>query len=350
MTNLRPVVLSGGSGTRLWPLSTPERPKQFVPLFNGRSLFELTVSRLESISSAMPPVIVTGKPHVSLVHDALRNSGVEFARILVEPIGRNTAPAALAAALAAEPEDVLVIVPSDHLISNVSAFGDAVGLAAAQAGTGNIVTFGIEPTRPETGYGYIEIGDLLGDGAHTVARFKEKPVAGEAELLATDGHHVWNSGMFVARADHLLAEAGSHCPDVLAGVRRALPEISDETTGIEIEVLDEAFGGIESISIDYAIMEKTDKALVIPIDVGWDDVGSYESLLAALSRDAAGNHIAGEVTISDVSGSFIKATSRAVAVAGLSGVVVVETPDAVLVVPLDRSQSVRELSERADRD
>lgn len=313
-------------------------------------MFELTVSRLQAMSSAMSPLVVTGKAHVSLVHDALRDAGVGSARILVEPVGRNTAPAALAAALAAEPGDVLVIVPSDQLISDVSAFREAVGLAAEQAGKGHIVTFGIKPTRPETGYGYIEIGNQLGDGAHEVTRFKEKPVAAEAELLASDGRHVWNSGMFVARADHLLAEAGSHCPDILAGVKGALPAVGAQAAGIEIDEFGETFGGIEAISIDYAIMEKTDKALVIPIDVGWDDVGSYESLLAALSRDAAGNHVEGNVTINDVSGSFIKGTSRAVAVSGLSGVVVVETPDAVLVVPLDRSQSVRELSERADRD
>ncbi|HEX6300436.1 MAG TPA: mannose-1-phosphate guanylyltransferase [Acidimicrobiia bacterium] len=350
MTKLRPVVLSGGSGTRLWPLSTPERPKQFVPLFNGRSLFELTLARLRAISRPMPPLVVTGRPYVSLVRDALRNSGVESARVLVEPIGRNTAPAALAAALTAEPDDVLVIVPSDHLITDVSAFRDAVGLAADQAGNGNIVTFGIKPTRPETGYGYIEIGDQLGDRAHQVTRFKEKPGAAEAERLASDGGHVWNSGMFVARADHLLGEAESHCPDILAGVARALPEIGGVAGGIAIDEIGETFADVEAISFDHAIMERTDKALVIPIDVGWDDVGSYESLLAALNRDSAGNHLEGNVTISDVSGSFIKATSRAVAVAGMSDVVVVETPDAVLVVPLERSQSVRELSERADRD
>jgi mannose-1-phosphate guanylyltransferase/mannose-6-phosphate isomerase len=350
VTNLRPVVLSGGSGTRLWPLSTPERPKQFVPLFNGRSLFELTLSRLQVISDARPPLVVTGKAHVSLVHDALRNSGVESARVLVEPIGRNTAPAALAAALAAEPDDLLVIVPSDHLISDVAAFRDAVGLAAHHAGNGNIVTFGIKPTRPETGYGYIEIGDQLGDGAYEVTRYKEKPVTAEAERLASDGRHFWNSGMFVAQADHLLAEAHSRCADILAGVTAALPEIGSRAAGIEIDEIGETFGGVEAISIDYAIMEKTDRGLVIPIDVGWDDVGSYESLLAALHRDPAGNHVDGNVTISDVSGSFVKATSRTVTVAGLSGVVVVETPDAVLVVPLDRSQSVRELAERVDRD
>jgi mannose-1-phosphate guanylyltransferase/mannose-6-phosphate isomerase len=347
---LRPVVLSGGSGTRLWPLSTPERPKQFVPLFDGRSLFELTLSRLQGISNAGSPLVVTGRAHVSLVSDALKASGVDSSRVLVEPTGRNTAPAALAAALLAKPDDILAIVPSDHLVTDVAAFRDAVGIAADHAGGGRIVTFGIRPSRAETGYGYIEIGDSHGSAAHSVARFKEKPDTTEAETLASDGRHVWNSGMFVARADQLLAEAGTHCPEILAGVTNALPEIKGDGGGIEIHELGEAFQDVESISIDYAIMERTDNAIVIPIDVGWDDVGSYRSLLTALTRDSNGNHVEGEVTIADVSGSFVKASSRAVAVAGLNDVVVVETPDAVLVVPLDRSQYVRELSERADRD
>lgn len=345
---MRPVVLSGGSGTRLWPLSTPERPKQFVPLFDGRSLFELTLSRVVGIANARSPVVVTGKAHVALVRDALKASGVGSARVLVEPVGRNTAPAALAAALLAEPDDILVILPSDHLVSDVSAFRDAVGIAAGHASEGRIVTFGINPSRAETGYGYIELGGTQGS-AHSVARFKEKPDKAEAQRLTSDGRHVWNSGMFVARADHLLAEARTHCPQVLAGVTAALSEIGGDAGGVAPDELGETFGDIESISIDYAIMEKTDRAIVIPIDVGWDDVGSYRSLLNALRRDASGNHVDGNVTIDDVSGSFVVATSRTVAVAGLSDVVVVETPEAVLVMPLDQSQHVRELSERADR-
>lgn len=344
------MVLSGGSGTRLWPLSTPERPKQFVPLFDGRSLFELTLARLHGIRNAAAPIVVTGGAHASLVHDSLKGADVNSGWVVVEPVGRNTAPAALAAALVADPDDVLVIVPSDHLISDVAAFQDAVAAAADHAGEGGIITFGINPSRAETGYGYIEIGPSRGDGAHSVARFKEKPDPAEAQRLSSDGRHVWNSGMFVARTDHLLAEARTHCPEIVKGVIAAIPESGGDADSIRVSELDESFGGVEAISIDYAIMEQTDKALVIPIDVGWDDVGSYRSLLAALSRDATGNHIEGDVTTTDVSGSFIKATSRAVAVAGLSDIVVVETPEVVLVVPIDRSETVRELSKRTDRD
>jgi mannose-1-phosphate guanylyltransferase / mannose-6-phosphate isomerase len=350
VNNLRPVVLSGGSGTRLWPLSTPERPKQFVPLFGGKSLFELTLSRVHGIANVSPPLVVTGRAHASLIQDALIGSGIESSRVLLEPAGRNTAPAALAAALISDPSDVLLIVPSDHLVADVPAFQEAIGVATQHTRNGRIVTFGINPSRAETGYGYIEMGEPLGENAYSVTRFKEKPDHQEAERLVSDGRHVWNSGMFVARADDLLTEAAIHCPEVLSGVRRAVPEIDGEATRVQISELEESFEEVESISIDYAIMEETDKAVVIPIDVGWDDVGSYRSLLNALSRDAAGNHVDGNAIISDVSGSFVAASSRVVAVAGLSDVVVVETPSAVLVVPVDRSQDVRELAERADRD
>ncbi len=342
---MRPVLLSGGSGTRLWPLSTPERPKQFVPLFGGRSLFDLTLARLDGIEDVAEPIVVTGTAHLDLVEAALQAGGVERSRVIVEPIGRNTAPAAIAAALISEPDDVMVILPSDHLIADVDGFQQALGLAAGHAREGAIVTFGIEPTRAETGYGYIETGNRREPGAFEVGVFKEKPSIEMARGMVADGRHVWNSGMFVARSDRFLEEARIHSPAIAGGVEAALPS-GDR----RVHALASSFGEVETDSIDYAIMEKTDRALVIPIDVGWDDVGSYRSLLAAVTRDSDGNHVEGEVTLQDVTGSFINATSRTVAVAGLSDVVVVETPDAVLVLPLDRSQEVRDLARRVDRD
>lgn len=342
---MRPVVLSGGSGTRLWPLSTVDLPKQFVPLFDGRSLFDLTLDRLDDIAGVGPPIVVTGSSHIGLVEDALSRAGSDDHLILVEPVGRNTAPAAIAAALVAGDDDVLVIVPSDHLISDVEGFREAVGRAVDHAWSGGIVTFGIRPSRPETGYGYIEIGEARGETVFEVRSFKEKPDQSGAEEMAGDGRHVWNSGMFVTRADHLIGEAETHCPDVVEVVRKAVPRGRGR-----VEELAEPFAAVEADSIDYAIMEKTDRALVIPIDVGWDDVGSYRSLLAALPRDGEGNHILGDVVVDDVTGSFIKATSRRVAVAGMRDVVVVETPEAVLVVPLEHSQVVRELSRRVESD
>lgn len=345
MTVLRPVILSGGSGTRLWPLSTHDVPKQFAPIFEGRSLFELTLSRLDGIADVGSPLVVTGADHVDLVQRSLSDSGIGNSLVIVEPTGRNTAPAALAAALLAGPEDVLVILPSDHLVSDVAGFQSAVAVAASHALTGPIVTFGIYPSRPETGYGYIEMGSPAGEGAFEVTRFKEKPASDEAERMVSDGRHVWNSGMFVATASRLLAEAEEHCEAVLRGVEAALPVAAAGT----IE-LGPSFAGVDAVSIDYAIMEKTGQALVVPIDLGWDDVGSYASLLHVVERDENGNHVSGAVTLRDVEGSFISAQSRKVVVAGLSDVVVVETADAVLVVPLDRSQEVGEISRQADRD
>lgn len=341
---MRPVILSGGSGTRLWPLSTPDLPKQFVPLFDGRSLFDLTLERLDGIQGVGTPIVVTGAPHRALVEEALQGAGMRDRLVLIEPVGRNTAPAALAAALVSGPDDVLVIVPSDHLISDLEGFGDAIGDASRHAGEGGIVTFGIRPSRPETGYGYIEIGEPLGDAAFEVRRFKEKPDQATAEEMVDDGRHVWNSGMFVARSDHLIDEARAHCPAILDGVRQAVPHVDGA-----VAELSGSFASVEAQSIDYAIMEKTDRAVVIPIDVGWDDVGSYRSLLTAVGRDADGNHIEGDVVVDEVHGSFVRATSRRLAVAGLSDVVVVETPEAVLVVPLDRSQDVRDLMRRVEQ-
>lgn len=339
------MILSGGSGTRLWPLSTPELPKQFVRLFDGRSLFDLTLARLDGIDGVAPPIVVTGAAHVGLVQEALERAGVEGGQIVVEPEGRNTAPAAIAAALVADPEDVLVIVPSDHLISDVDGFREAVGTAAGHAREGGIVTFGIQPTHPETGYGYIEIGEAKGPGAFEVTMFEEKPDIEGAREMVADGRHVWNSGMFVALSGHLLDEAGTLCAAMARGVRDALPP----GEGL-VRRLGDSFRDVEADSIDYAIMEKTEHALVIPIDVGWDDVGSYRSLLSAVTRDGDGNHISGEVTTSDVTGSFVWSTSRKVAVAGMEDVVVVETPDGVLVIRLDQSQEVRDLARRVDRD
>jgi mannose-1-phosphate guanylyltransferase/mannose-6-phosphate isomerase len=339
------VILSGGSGTRLWPLSTRDLPKQFVPLFDGRSLFDLTLERLDGIEGVGTPIVVTGAPHRALVEEALQSAGMRDRLVLVEPVGRNTAPAALAAALVSGPDDVLVIVPSDHLISDLEGFRDAIGDASRHAGEGGIVTFGIRPSRPETGYGYIEIGEPLDDAAFGVRRFREKPDQATAEEMVDDGRHVWNSGMFVARSDRLIDEARAHCPAILDGVRQAVPHV----VGAVAE-LSGSFASVEAQSIDYAIMEKTDRAVVIPIDVGWDDVGSYRSLLTAVGRDADGNHIDGEVVVDEVNGSFVKATSRRLAVAGLSDVVVVETPEAVLVMPLDRSQDVGDLMRRVEQD
>jgi len=302
----------------------------------------MTLTRLEGLAGAESPIVVTGNRHLALVGEELAGIGLEPRAVIVEPVGRNTAPAAIAAALVADEDEVLVILPSDHLIEDDEAFRSALGVAAAHAARGGIITFGIRPTRPETGYGYIEVGRAL-DGVFAVARFKEKPGPAEAGELAEDGKHLWNAGIFVVGAGQLLDEAEKQHPDLVGAVRAAMPDPHGQ-----VVELGDGFADIDPISIDYAIMEGTTNALVLPLDAGWDDVGSYVSLLHAAERDADGNHSDGDVFLEDVTGSFVKATSRKVVVAGLEDVVVVETPEVVLVMPLNRSQEVRRIQHEVD--
>lgn len=344
MPDIRPVILSGGSGTRLWPLSTTDVPKQFSARIGERTLFAMTLERLVGVDGVGSAIVVTGSAHIDLVRSEVARSSASVGTILIEPRGRNTAPAAVAAALVSAPETVLVILPSDHLITDLEGFHEGVAAAARLAAGGGIVTFGIRPTRPETGYGYIELGEVTGPG-FTVRTFREKPDQSEAVELVADGRHLWNSGMFVTRADQFLEEASLHCPAIVTAVSESLPGDPD----VEME-LGDSFIAAEAVSIDYAIMEKTDRALVVPLDVGWDDVGSYRSLLSVSERDEHGNHVDGDVTISDVRGSYIKSTSRPLVVAGMEDVVVVEAPEGVLVVPLERAQDVRELQEKVSPD
>lgn len=338
------MILSGGSGTRLWPVSTPNLPKQFASLIQGRSLFERTIQRLDPLPDAAGPIVITGAGHVDLVRSTAARAKVALALVIVEPVGRNTAPAAIAAALVSDPADVLVILPSDHLIGDEDGFRDAVSNAVEVAVSGHIVTFGIVPTSAETGYGYIEKGGSI-DGAFEVERFKEKPELDEAQRLFEDGRHLWNSGIFVVTAQVLLDEAAAHAPDILEGVRGAL----SGPRGDVLE-LDAAFADVERVSLDHAIMEKTDTAAVVPIEVGWDDVGSFNALWAVSDQDDHGNVISGDTVTLDVNGSLVLATSRRVAVAGLDDVVVVETPEAVLVLPRSRSQEVKRLIEDEETD
>lgn len=342
MASIRPVILSGGSGTRLWPLSTSGSPKQFAALIGDRSLFALTLERLVGIEGLAGAVVVTGGAHRDLVSSEVSASSAATSLVIVEPEGRNTAPAALAAALLSGEDDVLVILPSDHLVGDEAGFREAVEKAVDHAATGSIVTLGIRPSRPEAGYGYLELGEARG-AARALAGFIEKPPTDIAVSLVSGGNHLWNSGVFVVRADTLVAEADEHCPEVLAAVRSALPEQRGATV-----TLGPAFTSSPSVSLDHAIMEKTTRGIVLPVDVGWSDVGSYQSLLESLPRDEHGNHLSGDVVASDVTGSYVVATSRQLVVAGVDQIVVVETPDVVLVIPLDRAQDVRDLAQRAE--
>ena len=344
---VRPVILSGGAGTRLWPLSTESNPKQFLDLLGG-SLFEATLTRLDGLAGVAPAVVLTGAQHVDAVQRAVTAAGVEIDSVVVEPQGRNTAPAIIAAASLADPDDVLVVLPADHLIEDRIGFVAMVETAVSIARDGALVLFGVVPSRPETGYGYIETGVPVG-AALEVAAFIEKPAPEQAERFVIDGSHLWNSGMFVFTARAILDQATAICPDLVAGVIATVPG----HPGPRVD-LGAAFADVDAISIDHAVMEHTDRSLVLPIDVGWSDVGSWEAVWENSSHDASGNVLFGDVTAVNASGSYIHATSRLVAVAGVEDLVVVETPDAVLVVPRMASQLVREIvaahAERQSQD
>jgi mannose-1-phosphate guanylyltransferase/mannose-6-phosphate isomerase len=311
-------------------------PKQFAQLIGGRSLFELTLQRL---SDAAPPIIVAGESHAGLVEEACVSARVRPHLLVLEPVGRNTAPASIAGALAADPGDVLAILPSDHLIADTGKFRSAVAEAGTHAERGRIVVFGVEPDRPETGYGYIETGSPL-NGGWKVAAFKEKPDREDAERMLDEGGRLWNSGMFILTAASLLAEAERAAPSLLAGVEQAMSPRSGDRM-----VLGPGFAEVPAISFDHAVMEKTDRGMVLPLDAGWHDIGSFHSLWEASPKDADGNAVEGDVTLHGVAGSLVRATSRRLAVAEVEDMIVVETPDATLVVPRDRSQIVRDLAE-----
>jgi mannose-1-phosphate guanylyltransferase / mannose-6-phosphate isomerase len=338
-----PVILSGGAGTRLWPLSTSDRPKQFLRLL-GESLFESTLRRLEGVAGAGPPIIVAGVRQLPHVEQALNAAGVEPRLILLEPQGRNTAPAVLAAAMTIAPEDVMVVLPSDHLISDAAGFRSAVSVAVQLADQGHLVTFGIVPDRAETGYGYIQPGVGIEGGFH-VSRFLEKPDRKTAEAISSDGRHLWNSGMFVFTAGAFLEEARKHAADVVAAVESSVTLAEGSPRELPPQ-----FASSPSISIDRAVMERTGRAVVVPLDVGWSDVGSWRSVWEASEKDAEGNVLRGEVRSLDVFESYVHSTSRPVSVAGVSGLVVVETEDAVLIIGREHAQLVREIAVGAGDD
>ncbi|HEY4607052.1 MAG TPA: sugar phosphate nucleotidyltransferase, partial [Acidimicrobiia bacterium] len=300
---VRPVILSGGAGTRLWPLSTEGSPKQFMRLL-GEPLFESTLNRLREVEGVGPVTVVTGADYVDAVERAARRVSMALDSIIIEPAGRNTAPAVIAAALIADPDDVLVVLPSDHVIADGAAFGEAVNQGVNKAVDGALVIFGVEPSRPETGYGYIEKGEAIA-GAYRVARFKEKPEVVEAERLAGAGTHLWNCGIFVFTAARVLEEAKGHIPELVGAVEASLPTVENGRI-----VLDRSFEEVTSISIDHAVMEKTDSAVVIEADFGWSDIGSWQSLWMHSERDPAGNVLAGEVIAVDVTDSYVRSTSR----------------------------------------
>ena len=341
---LTPVVLSGGSGTRLWPLSRELYPKQLLPLVGERTMLQETLQRLSGIQTAAP-IVVCNDAHRFLVAEQLRQLGTTPQAIILEPVGRNTAPAIALAALRAAPDALLLVLPADHVIRDVPAFQKAIAAALPAAEAGKLVTFGIVPTAPETGYGYIKqaaSSDAL--AARPIEQFIEKPDLPRAEAFLREGGYFWNSGMFLFRADRYLAELNSHAPGIAAAARAALSAAQPDLDFVRVDRA--AFEACPSDSIDYAVMEKTRDAVVVPLAAGWSDVGSWSALHQALPADARGNVTKGDVFAEDSDGCYLYAESRLVSTVGLKDHVVVETKDAVLVAPKDRVQDVKKLVTR----
>ena len=343
-----PVLLSGGSGTRLWPVSRESFPKQFWPLVSDRSMIEETARRALGEGFA-PPIVVCNQAHRFVVAEQLRLAGVAAPRIMLEPVGRNSAPAIAAAALLVaehDPDAVLWMIAADAAIRDVPALHRALAAAVAAARAGRIVTFGMRPTSAETGYGYIEVGEQLAGlpGVHDLAGFVEKPDAATAATLAASGRHLWNSGMFVFTARTLLAELERHAPAVLAAVR---PAVSGRSEDLDFVRLDpEAFARVPSISLDYAVAERTDRAAVVPADLGWSDVGSWAALWELGAKDDAGNVAVGDVLLEGASDCYVRSDGTLTAVLGLRDAVVVVTEDAVLAMHRDRAQDVKRVMDR----
>ncbi|HIE0126372.1 TPA: mannose-1-phosphate guanylyltransferase/mannose-6-phosphate isomerase [Stenotrophomonas maltophilia] len=338
MSSIQPVILSGGSGTRLWPLSREAYPKQFLPLAGELTMLQATWKRVAPIA-ARGPLVIANEEHRFVAAEQLQQVGAEPAAIILEPVGRNTAPAIAVAALEATRDGadaLLLVLPSDHVITNETAFRSAVQAAAAAAEAGKLVTFGIVPTGPETGYGYIKAAD--GQGLRAVERFVEKPDLETATGYVSSGQYYWNSGMFLFKASRYLQELERFQPAMLAGSRQAWQQARRDADFTRLDK--DAFTAVPSDSIDYAVMEKTADAVVIPLDAGWNDVGSWTALRDVSQQDGDGNAHQGDVIAIDCRNTYAYA-QRLVALVGLDDVVVVETDDAVLVGKADRMQDVK---------
>lgn len=346
---LVPVILSGGSGSRLWPLSRETYPKQFLSLVNGKTMLQDTVTRLSGVEGLAAPLVVCNEDHRFIVSDQMTAIGQPPAAVFLEPVGRNTAPAvAIAAmhALAEGDDPVLLVLPADHVIQNHEILCATINAAKTYAQKGKLVTFGIVPTCPETGYGYIKKGNAEeGDGknlrAYVVERFEEKPDLFTAQRYLDSGDYLWNSGMFMFLASRYLEELGKFAPEMISACRKALSSAGCSCHNIFLDA--DAFAACPSESIDYAVMEKTSEGLVFPLDAGWSDVGSWSALWEIGNIGETGDVVVGDVVRKDTKNCYFRAGSRLLAAVGVEDLVVVETADAVLVCRKDRVQDVKDI-------
>ncbi len=349
-----PVVLSGGSGTRLWPLSRSQVPKQFIRFINDKTMFQDTVSRLLDMDKVSSFIAICNESHRFMVAEQFRELGVQPGNIILEPVGRNTAPAIAVSALQAlsqEESPILLVLPADHYIQNNLELKRVVADGYELASQERLVTFGIVPTEPKTGYGYIKKGEALflpessqGSQAFAIEQFVEKPDRETAENYVDSGQYCWNSGMFLFRADIYLRELERSCPEMVEGCRQAL-EMADKDMDF-LRLNKDCFQKCPNDSIDYAVMEHTDKGAMIPLESGWSDLGSWSSLWEVNEKDGSGNVVQGDVLTHEVDGSYIHATSRLVTAVGIKDQVVVETSDAIMVASKDRVQEIKFLVDR----
>jgi mannose-1-phosphate guanylyltransferase/mannose-6-phosphate isomerase len=340
---LTPVLLSGGVGSRLWPVSREGHPKQFLPLAGELTMLQETLLRTVGLEETSP-LVVCNEEHRFMVAEQLRHVGIKSGGLILEPQGRNTAPAVALAAIEAlqrDPASLLLVLPADHLIRDVSAFADAVGRAVPLAEQGRLMTFGVVPTAPETGYGYIKCGSELGSDLYDLERFVEKPDVQTAQAYVDSGSYLWNSGMFLLKADTYLEQLGKFAPDMLASCERAMREASRDMDFVRPDP--DVFAQCPSDSIDYAVMENTDSGGVVALDCGWSDVGAWSALWEVGENDDQGNVSVGDVILDNCTDSYFRSDSRLLAATGVDNLVVVETADAVLVADRDKVQDVKRI-------
>ena len=353
LSRITPVILSGGTGTRLWPMSRALYPKQLLPLLGRETMLQESALRVGDAGLFGAPLVIANDEHRFIIAEQLRQCEVTPKTIVLEPIGRNTAPAVGVAALLAgadDPDSLILVMPSDHVIADRAAFAAAVTKAAEAARNGALVTFGITADRPETGYGYIKRGRAFGklDGVFEVAAFVEKPDRPRAEEYLSSGDYFWNSGIFLLPAKAYLAELGRLRPEMLAACRGAIDKAKRDLDFLRLDK--DAFAAIKGESIDYGVMEHTDKAAVVPVTMGWSDVGAWDALWDLQPKDGAGNVLQGDVVAEEAKNSYLRAEHGLLAALGVEDLIVVTTPDVVLVTKRDRAQDIKKIVARLERD
>jgi mannose-1-phosphate guanylyltransferase/mannose-6-phosphate isomerase len=349
---LHPVILSGGIGSRLWPLSREHYPKQLLALVGEQTMLQSTITRLENIPNLAPPIIVCNEDHRFLVAEQLRCINVKPSAILLEPVGRNTAPAIALAALAAlenDPDAVLLALPADHLIQKVDIFQEVINKAFSISNQELLITFGIVPTKPETGYGYIKAGEQINQQIQKVVEFVEKPNLETAINYLESGNYFWNSGMFLFKAQSYLDELKQFEPQIFEICTRAFDKLSLDLNSDFMRVDEELFKQCISKSIDFAVMEKTTKAAIIPLDAGWSDIGAWSALWEVSKQDNNGNILQGDIFTENVSNCYLRSEYRLLATLGVENLIVVETADAVLVAHKDYAQNVKNVVDHLKR-